>query len=213
MEFKPGRWGCVSAMLFQVAKGKTAVFSSETAGCPGGSMGLGFSSRYPQEMEFILSTGKEGQFEGKSLKKTPELVKDSLEPHTKLATITEEFVILKPINEVDLNKENPSVIVFFANADQLTALCTLVNYGIAGNENVIVPFAAGCQSFCSLPLAESKKSQPRAIIGMLDISARPFLDADLLSFSLPVEMFNNMEANIPGSFLDKKEWLNLSKRI
>jgi hypothetical protein len=62
-------------------------------------------------------------------------------------------------------------------------------------------------------LAESKKSQPRAIIGMLDISARPFLDADLLSFSLPVEMFNNMEANIPGSFLDKKEWLNLSKRI
>jgi hypothetical protein len=48
---------------------------------------------------------------------------------------------------------------------------------------------------------------------MTDVSARPHIDADLLSFSMPYSMYQEMEANIPGSFLDKSEWKKVAKRI
>ncbi|NLB18102.1 MAG: DUF169 domain-containing protein [Syntrophomonadaceae bacterium] len=46
----------------------------------------------------------------------------------------------------------------------------------------------------------------------LDVSARPFIDPDLLSFSMPYAMFKEMEANVEGSFIDKSEWNKVSER-
>ena len=46
-----------------------------------------------------------------------------------------------------------------------------------------------------------------------DISARLVIDADLLSFSVPLVMFKEMEANVPGSFLEKPAWHKVAVRI
>jgi hypothetical protein len=62
-------------------------------------------------------------------------------------------------------------------------------------------------------IPEADQERPRAIIGMMDISARPFIDADLLSFSVPYAMSREMENNVPGSFLDKHEWKKVVERI
>lgn len=48
---------------------------------------------------------------------------------------------------------------------------------------------------------------------MTDISARPYIDADLLSFSVPYAMFREMESNVPDSFLDKHAWQKVVGRI
>ena len=40
IEFSEGSRGCVAALLNSAAKGKTAVFSRKTFGCPGGGAGL-----------------------------------------------------------------------------------------------------------------------------------------------------------------------------
>jgi hypothetical protein len=95
----------------------------------------------------------------------------------------------------------------------LSALVVLANYGRPGMDNVIIPFAAGCQAVCIVPLAEAAQSRPKAVVGMTDISARPVIDADLLSFAVPYAMFREMEENVPGSFLDKHDWAKVAARI
>jgi len=65
---KPGIWACVMWFYAKVvSEGKTAAFSRETCGCPGGAMGLGFGRPFEKhaagsEENFclFLSYGREG---------------------------------------------------------------------------------------------------------------------------------------------------------
>ncbi|GBG57811.1 hypothetical protein SPFL3102_01530 [Sporomusaceae bacterium FL31] len=206
LEFAEGKWGCVTALLTAAAKGRSAVFSRTTFGCEGGGVGLGLVDQYSEGTELFLSTGNE------AFKKTPELAKNFMDS-IPLTSIPEQYVLFTPLAEIDAAKEEPKVVVFYANPDQLTGLVVLANYGRTGLNNVIVPFASGCQTVCLLPWNEAHQEQPRAVIGMLDVSARPCIDADLLSFSVPYAMFKEMEDNIAGSFLDKPEWSRVVNRI
>ncbi|WP_371373320.1 DUF169 domain-containing protein [Sporomusa aerivorans] len=218
LEFKEGRWGCVAAMLTAAAKGRRAVFSRTTFGCEGGGIGLGLFHQYSEGMEYFLSTGKDGLTpvkgirEPEGFKKTPELAKAWMGSVPSI-DIPEQYIVFTPLSEVDTAKEEPKVVVFYANPDQLTALIVLANYGRPGYDSVIAPFAAGCQTTCLFPWSEAAKERPRAVIGMTDVSVRPHIDADLLSFSVPYVMFREMEDNVPGSFLDKHEWKKIAERI
>ena len=168
---------------------------------------------YPGGFDYFLSTGRgEGYPEGEAYKKTPELVQTFQEalPYT---DIPYQYVAFKPLSSVDPSKEEPKIIVFYANPDQLSALVVLANYSRPGNDNVTIPFGAGCHSVCLIPLHEASQPRPRAVVGMTDITARPYIDADLLSFSIPYAMFHEMENNIPGSFLNKHDWLKVADRI
>ncbi|WP_068505461.1 DUF169 domain-containing protein [Paenibacillus kribbensis] len=218
LEFAEGRWGCVVAMLTAAAKGRRAVFSRTTFGCEGGGIGLGLINQYSDGFEYFMSTGKEGLPpmdgipEPEAFKKTPELAKDFMET-IPLINIPEQYVVFTPLTEVDTAKEEPKIVVFYANPDQLSALVVLANYGRTGIDNVIVPYAAGCQTVCLLPWHEAAREHPRAVIGLMDISARPRIDTNLLSFSVLYAMFKEMEDNVPGSFLDKSEWNKVARRI
>jgi len=60
----------------------------------------------------------------------------------------------------------------------------------------------------------ARNGSPKAVLGLLDVSARPMVDKDLLSFTVPFEMFLNMEKNVPDSFLrHHKSWLKVKERI
>ena len=216
LEFKQGAWGCVVAMFAAAARGKTAAFSKETCGCGGGRIGLGFTDRYdhvPGGIEYFLSTGRgEGYPEGEAYIKTPELARSFVDelPRT---CIPAKYVIAKPLDEIDPEEEKPELIVFFCEPDQLSALVVLANYGRAGGSNVIIPFGAGCHQTCLIPYAQSKKDKPQAVVGVTDISARPMVDPNVLSFTVPFAMFQEMEANVPGSFLEKAAWKKVRARI
>jgi hypothetical protein len=105
------------------------------------------------------------------------------------------------------------LVVFLANADQVSALAVLANYGRPGNDNVILRFAAGCQSMCLLPDRMNLEEPYRAVLGMTDITARPLVPAQVLSFTIPWPMFLEMEANVRGSFLDHKDWQKVKARL
>ena len=216
LEFIEGRWGRVAAMMSAAAKGKTAVFSRSTCGCRGGAVGLGFGNTHrqiPGGFEYFLSTGKgEGYPEGEAYKKTPELAKtfQDVLPYTDIPC---QYVVFKPLAEIEPAAKNPAVVVFYANPDQLSALVVLANYARPGNDNVLVPFGAGCHTLCLFPWHEASQERPKAVVGMTDISARPFIDPDLLSFSVPFSLFQEMEANVPDSFLDKPAWLKVAQRL
>ena len=90
----------------------------------------------------------------------------------------------------------------------------LANYGRKSNDNVTIPFAAGCQSIGIIPYRECSSENPKTVIGLVDISARNNIrqmGKDLMTFTVPFKMFNEMEGNIEGSFLQKESWKELNK--
>jgi uncharacterized protein (DUF169 family) len=239
LQLKQGKWGCVMWMLANAAKGKTVVFGRNTFGCWGGGVGLGFGNTYvnfPGGIEsfcHFLSSGNEGWERGRRIAKkisgfvkgellddfvhgeryikSPELAKDHLESMP-IADIPAPYVVFKPLGEVELEKEVPVVVIFLANPDQLSALVVLANYARKGNEHVIVPFSAGCQTIGVLAYREAQSEQQRAIIGLTDPSARKYmrkLGADLMTFTVPFKMFQEMEDNVEGSFLLRETWKTL----
>lgn len=216
LQFKEGGRGCVIALFMAAARGRTAAVDRATVGCTGGIAGLGLGCEYdriPGGIEYFLSTGRgEGYPEGEGYKKTPELARDLIDsmPFT---NIPHDYVVFKPLSEVDADKETPVLMGFLAAPDQLSGLIVLANYGVPGNENVIIPFASGCSTICLLPFRESKSENPRAIVGAVDISARPVLDSDVFTFTVPWEMFRRMEADIPGSFMERGAWKKVRDRI
>ena len=216
VQFKEGCWGCVVAMMNAAGKGKIAAFDREHFGCGGGAIGLGLRDTYdhvPGGIEYFLSTGKgEGFPPGEAYKKNPELAKIFAD-QLPMIDIPYDYVVFKPLDKVDHNKETPQLVIMLANPDQLAALVVLANYDRPGNDNVIAPFSAGCHTIVLIPYSESQKEQQKAVIGILDISARPYVDPDIMSFTVPFKMFLQMEANVPGSFLEKNDWKKIRDRI
>jgi hypothetical protein len=116
---------------------------------------------------------------------------------------------------VDLARDNVRSITFLVNPDQLSALVILANYEGGRDENVIIPFAAGCQSIGICTFRENQRERPRAVVGMVDLSARKNLrrqlGKDVMSLSVTAGMFQRMEGNVAGSFLERKTWKSLSE--
>ena len=148
--------------------------------------------------------------EGERYFKTPETA-GSFIASLPITDIPEEYVVFKPLEDVDEN-ETPKVVVFLVNPDQLSALVILANYARKCSENVIVPFAAACHTIGIIPFREAESETPRAVIGLTDITVRNKFAKDLLSFAIPYTMFVEMESNVDGSFLEKHNWQNLLER-
>lgn len=214
LQGKEGQWSCTIPLFIAAAKGKTSIFERKTVVCPGGKSGFGFGQfpNYPGGIEYFLTVGKEGEFEGERYMKSPELGDDFVKC-LPITDIPYQYVIFKPLSQIDTTKENPEIIIFYVNPDQLSALTVLANYYRPGYENVIIPFSSGCQSLFLLPYAESKKENPKAVVGLTDITVRPMLEANMLSFSIPYKMFLDMEENVEGSFLKNNLWQRVMARM
>ena len=54
-----------------------------------------------------------------------------------------------------------------------------------------------------------RESLIRCIIGMFDISARPYVPEDIITFSVPMEKLARMVSNMEGSSLITNSWKRL----
>ena len=127
------------------------------------------------------------------------------------------YVVFKPLEYTDIIKEKPQAIIFFVNPDQLSALVVLANYGRENNESVIIPYAAGCQTIGIYPYQEAKAAKPRGVVGLTDLSARVYArkqlgDANYFTFTAPLALFEEMEANVENSFLQRHTWQALMEK-
>ncbi len=216
------RGGCVAVLLVAASKkSRMAYFDRKSFGCPGGGTGLGFGDRYGEfPIDCLLSTGNKEMAaqmgragsmmaEGERFYKNPEVARkwvDSL-PMTDIPT---KYVVFKPweqLTETDV----PEMIVFFANADQLSALVVMADYNRGTNQSITAPFGASCQSIL-FGYAEAKKEQPRSVIGFFDISKRSVVDREILTLTVPFRLFQEMEASVEGSFLELHDWRKLQER-
>jgi uncharacterized protein (DUF169 family) len=147
--------------------------------------------------------------EGERFYKNSELARkwvNSL-PFTNVPT---KYVVFKPWEQVT-KQDEPELIVFFTNADQLSALVVMADYNRGSNQSITAPFGAACQSIL-FGYAETKKENPRCVIGFFDISQRSAIDRETLTFTIPYKTFQEMEAGVEGSFLDLPVWHKLQER-
>ncbi|MDR2891960.1 MAG: DUF169 domain-containing protein [Deltaproteobacteria bacterium] len=173
----------------------------------------------------------EEYLEGEGFKKSPELVLEYCKRSPRLEP-RDSHVLIRPLTDLDggsaakqsssnasdPGKANaPDVVIMLADVHQLSALTNLANYGRPGSDNVIIPFASGCQSIGLYPLHEGTQEQPRAVVGLIDIAARLYLrkllGRELISFAIPWKLYVEMESNVEESFLTRRAWKTLDGEV
>lgn len=151
--------------------------------------------------------------EGERFLKNPPVVKKWLK-NLPVYDAKDRYIVMKPVTQADANEEIKS-IVFIVNADQLAALSTLANFatGNVMNGIFVAASAAGCQAMGVCTYAEGDSDSPRAVVGLTDLSARkavrPTLGKDVLTFSVPFTLYQEMEQNVKDSCLELDLWKEL----
>ncbi len=150
--------------------------------------------------------------EGEGYKANRELVRRFIEEIPDLR-IPERYVVMKPLGEVDPEREKVVVVVFFVNSNQLSALVTLANFAEEGVDRVFVNWGSACQSTILYPYLQGDMDRPKASIGLTDLAIRAgnkkFWGDNLLTFAMPYKMFLEMEGNAGSSCLVKESWNKL----
>ena len=203
---------CVVGALVKVQKGESLAFDVNAIGCPGGKRYLGYTSTLMPDFEYFLSCGIPGKLEGERYKKTPEMVKDFMENEMPQIEAPGKYIIFKRWDNLE-EGDNPEVVIFFARPDVLSGLFTLASFDEAAQNMVIAPFGSGCSTIVQYPYLEKDSEHPRAIIGMFDVSARPFVRKDIISFAAPMDRFMRMVNNMEESFLITASWQKVRRRI
>ena len=163
---------------------------------------------------YVTEAFLEDFLHGEGYVRDPDLVRDFLD-QLPMMEVPSTYVVFSPLGDIDPETDRPQVVVFLVDADALAALVILSNYDRKGVENVIVPYGAGCQTIGIFAYREATNGLGRAVIGMTDISARENvarqLERGLMTVAVPYERFLQMEAHVPGSFLDRRTWKALRK--
>jgi len=202
---------CIFPALSLVRNGRALCFDAESIGCSGGQQCLGFRETGEPDDKYMLSCGIPGKIEGERYMKTPEIAAESLKlmPSFKAPA---RFIVFKRWDSLNESDE-PEVVIFFACPDVLSGLFTLANFDETEPNDVFTLWASGCGSIVLYPFLEKDSVRPRAVIGLFDVSARPYVPENTLSFSVPMRKFERMVRNMEESFLTTNSWKAVQKRI
>jgi uncharacterized protein (DUF169 family) len=201
---KPNSSRCLIDALSAVRIGKSILLNGEALTCMGGKRYLGFSQELAPNFEQFLS-GVE------RYKKSPELVRE-MTKHSSGFKAPESYIVFKRWDMLG-ESDQPEVVIFFATADVLSGLFTLANYDEAESDGVYSPMGSGCSSIILNPYLEGRSKHPRCILGMFDVTSRPFVPKETLTFAAPINKFTVMVENMESSFLTTKSWKKVQERI
>lgn len=202
---------CVVCDLVKVRNGRSLCFDEHSVTCGGGKRYLGFAQGLMPDFEYFLSYGIPGKMEGERYKKSPELVKENMK-HQEPFKAPGKYIVFKRWDMLE-ETDDPLVIIFFGRPDVISGLFTLANFDESDPYGVITPFGAGCATIVDYPLRELQLERPKAVLGMFDISARPCVPSDVLTFAVPRNKFVRMIDNMEESFLITESWSKVQSRI
>ncbi len=202
---------CVVAAFERVRAGHSFVYGKDSPGCKGWARYTGFAQQAGPDFAYFLSYGIPGKVEGERYKQSPDLVKGYAES-TPPFEAPGRFMVLKRWDKLAAGEE-PFGVIFFATPDVLSGLFALANYDRSDPHGVIAPFGSGCASIVSYVWQEAKSDQPRCVLGMFDVSARPQVPQGLLTFALPFKRLGQMAAYMDESFLITDSWHQVRGRV
>ncbi len=202
---------CVFADLSRVRRGEVVAFECDSIGCAGGRRYLGFSQEIMPDFEYFLSCGIPGRVEGERYKQTPEMVRKVVRELPAFVA-PKSHILFKRWDQLE-ERDDPAVVIFFADPDVLAGLFTLANYDEVDPQGVIAPSASGCGAIVMQPYLQGRSDHPRAVLGLFDPSARPFVTRATLTCAVPMGKFTRMVANMDQSFLITPTWERIVRRM
>ena len=209
---KPGPvFKCLVEDLAEVRQGTARCFDADSIGCPGGKRYAGFADKVMPNFEYFLSCGIPGKLTGERYKKSPELVREVMKLWPTFRAPS-RFIVFKRWDMLE-KTDDPAVVIFFAQPDVLAGLFTLANFDEAEPNGVVAPFGSGCSSIIQHPFLEGRTTRPKGVIGMFDVSARPHVPPNAITFSVPMAKFVRMVENAEESFLTTESWRKVQDRI
>ena len=196
-----GIWSCAFSFLEEVAEGKTLCISADNPGCSGASNYFGFSSSSVGAPKMLV--------ENERFKKTIELGQAFYDSVGAVPAEKKYVAVTKvdKLNEI----ESPEVVTLWVSANSLSGLVTLANYDRETNDNVLIPFASGCQSVFTIPLQEKLRKSPKCVVGLVDPAVRRHVPSGTLSFAVAADRFLEVTNNVVGSFLELDSWKRVTE--
>ncbi len=202
---------CLIGNLNRVRQGFPFVYDAHTPGCSGGKRYTGFSHTLRPHFEYFLSCGIPGEMEGERYKRDPTLVEQYLLQHPPF-TAPGKYLVFKRWDKL-VGVDEPLAVTFFATGDVLSGLFALANYDMAEPDGVITPMGSGCGQMIGYPLEQAAMEKPRCVLGMFDVSARPHVKADELTFTIPIRRFEQLVSYMDESFLITGSWEKIRSRL
>lgn len=206
-------FSCVLSKLWLARRKKAAAyFEAERYGCPGGSFYLGF---HQPQLDFIMryvSTGIPGTpVHGERYLSSPEVASRFFKD-IDARPAPARFCVFKPVSRFSAG-ERPELVTFFARGEVLVGLCNLAAFVTDDFEVVATPFGAGCSFMVTWPLYYLAQGKARAVLGCGDPSARKFMKADEMTFTVPYVLYEAFLTRWRESFLQTDTWNVVKKKI
>ncbi len=196
--------GCYLSSLKSVLEGEVISHSMDSITCPGGKVHTGFAEMPPTIGNFVANK--------EHYKKTPEMVCDYFSGLA-MSKNPDKYINFAPFELID-SFENIEAVIFFATPDVLSGLISWVLYDTNKSDAVSVPFGSGCSSIISEAVVENKKNGYRTFLGMFDPSARPIVDENILTLTIPMSRFKVLYDTINESCLQgSRDWNKVKQRI
>ncbi len=210
LHFKEKGQGCITPLIFKSAKGKVVAFDNNSTGWPCSSFYLGYSEWIFPGIENFLSNEIVHGRKPERFLKNPKIAKEFVENYIPKEK-RNNAIIFKPL-ELFSGSEEPELVIFFANADQLSALVYLITFGAPMEERIVTQFASACMSMFTVPLKYADEGKKKAVWGFHDVSARKSLPKDLMSLTMTYNLFMEVYDNIVDSFIMTENWEKLKNR-
>ena len=211
--FKKAGSGCIATLIFSASKGKTIAIDRESTGYPCSAFYLGFKDWIFNGIEYFLSNspvpiGRDCE----RFVENPRLAKAYVESFVP-GTMLDKTYVFKPVVSFTENEE-PEIVIFFANADQLSALVFLIQYSHPLDfDRSKTGFASACAAMTTIPLQYARKGEDKAFWGLHDVSIRPHIPAEVMTMAMPFSMFKEICTIAPESFLGTEKWKKVLERI
>ncbi len=209
--------GCFFRELARVRAGGAASLNGDNITCGGGLFYTGFGPLRPSTPAFVSLEER--------YKETPELVLDHI-ARSDIAPAPARFLnlvrldalvassIASPSASSHNNFEGVEGLIFFAAPDRLSGLAAWAWFDNNDEGAVTTRFGSGCSTIITDPARENRLGGRRTFIGCMDISVRPYLAPDELSFAIPMSRFREMYATLPRtSLMGPRAWQKLRSRI
>jgi uncharacterized protein (DUF169 family) len=200
MQEKREHFRCMLQFLAQTRKKHIpAVFDYENFGCPGLRFYLGFVKKLPLFNHYFISKGFPILYKGERFAPTPA----SSKKHAALLTGIQQkgkYVIFEPFENMSPDIE-PEVVIFFCNVEVLSGLVGLVRFVTDEADAVQSPFASGCGSIFSWPVKYSQGGLEKAVLGVFDPAALPYMPLGEMTLGIPFALFKKMLWGYKKSFI------------
>ena len=218
----PGKRNCVVPFLLSAARGKVVGIDEEGCTCPGGTVGCCFGDGFTRKNPNIHKMLSQGMGDDAPPQAPIHLVEGE-------RFFCDEELALKWRNNMPFSERGyprvvfapesrwcevgiPDLVLVFADPDRISALVTMLGFHNGRTINTIVPYGAACHSIV-FAAAQLEEAEPMAVMGLFDISQRSNAIANLLSLTMPYQLWEDMGKNLDKSCLTTHAWKEIEKRL